>query len=108
VDLAGNEEIEIPPQIPFHILAQRESLPPFVVCLPQFRISFKTESLALLQVECRIHDAFELLCSIDTSPKILTIESIKILALRAGLNLLSANILISRTSMGSQLQQQYK
>ncbi|MBW7989238.1 MAG: type 4a pilus biogenesis protein PilO [Planctomycetes bacterium] len=76
--------------------------------LPAQWIGNYRKFLVLLQVEGRVHNTLELLYSIDTSPKILTIESIKIQALRAGPNLLSANILISRTSAGSQLQQQYK
>ena len=76
--------------------------------LPAQWIGNYRKFLVLLQVEGRIHNTLELLHSIDTSPKILTIESIKIQALRAGLNLLSANILISRTSAGGQLRQENK
>ena len=76
--------------------------------LPSQWVGTYRKFLVLLQVEGRVHNMFELLHSIDTSPKILTIESLKIQALRAGPNLLSANILISRTSAGSKLRQQYK
>ena len=76
--------------------------------LPAQWIGNYRKFLVLLQVEGRIHNTLELLHSIDTSPKILTIESIKSQALRAGLNFLSANILISRTSAGGQLRQENK
>ena len=56
--------------------------------------------LVSLEVTGRVHNMLELLYAIDSSPKILTVESIAIQALRSGPNLLSANILISRTSAG--------
>jgi len=76
--------------------------------LPSQWIGSYRRFLVLLEVEGRVHNMFELLHSIHTSPKILTVESLKIQALRTGPNLISANILISRTSAGSKLQQQYQ
>ena len=74
--------------------------------LPSKWIGSYRRFLVLLEVEGRVHNMFELLHSINTSPKILIVESLKIQALRTGPNLISANILISRTSAGSKLQQQ--
>jgi Tfp pilus assembly protein PilO len=62
--------------------------------------------LVSLEVQGRTHNIIELLYSIDTSPKILTVESLKIQALRTASNFLSTDILISRTSAGSKLSQQ--
>lgn len=76
--------------------------------LPSQWIGSYRRFLVLLEVEGRVHNMFELMYSISTSPKILTVESLKIQALRAGPNLISANILISRTSAGGKLQQQYQ
>lgn len=76
--------------------------------LPSQWIGSYRRFLVSLEVEGRVHNMFELLHSINTSPKILIVESLKIQALRTGPNLISANILISRTSAGSKLQQQYQ
>lgn len=76
--------------------------------LPSQWIGSYRRFLVLLEVEGRVHNMFELLHSINTSPKILAVESLKIQALRTGPNLISTNILISRTSAGSRLQQQYQ
>lgn len=73
--------------------------------LPSQWIGSYRRFLVLLEVEGRVHNMFELLHSINTSPKILTVESLKIQALRTGPNLISANILVSRTSAGSKLRQ---
>lgn len=71
--------------------------------LPSQWVGNYRKFLVSLEVEGRVHNMLELLYSIDTSPKILSVESLKIQALRTGSNLLSANILISRTSAGSTL-----
>ena len=76
--------------------------------LPSKWVGNYRKFLVLLEVQGRVHNMFELLYSIDSSPKILTVESLRIQALRTGPNLLSANILISRTSAGSKLQLQYQ
>lgn len=76
--------------------------------LPSQWIGSYRRFLVLLEVEGRVHNMFELLHSINTSPKILTVESLKIQALRTGPNLISANILVSRTSAGSKLRQKYQ
>lgn len=76
--------------------------------LPSQWVGNYRKFLVSLEVEGRVHNMLELLYSIDISPKILTVESLKIQALRTGSNLLSANLLISRTSAGSKLQRQYQ
>ena len=76
--------------------------------LPSQWVGNYRKFLVSLQVEGRVHNMLEFLYSVGASPKILTVESLKIQALRTGPNLLSANILISRTSAGSKLQQQYQ
>ena len=76
--------------------------------LPSQWVGNYRKFLVSLEVEGRVHNMLELLYSIDSSPKILTVESLRIQALRAGPNLLSTNILISRTSAGSRLRQQYQ
>jgi len=73
--------------------------------LPSQWVGTYKKFVVSLEVEARVHNMFELLHSIDTSGKILTVESLTIQALRTGPNLLSANILISRTSAGSKLQE---
>jgi Tfp pilus assembly protein PilO len=72
--------------------------------LPSQRIGSYKKFLVLLEIEGRVHNMFELLHAIDTSPKILTVEALKIQALITGPSLISANILISRTSAGRKLQ----
>jgi Tfp pilus assembly protein PilO len=76
--------------------------------LPSQWIGGYRRFLVSLEVEGRVHNMFELLHAINTSPKILIVESLTIQALRTAPNLLSVNILISRTSAGSKLQQQHK
>ncbi|NIP22592.1 MAG: type 4a pilus biogenesis protein PilO [candidate division Zixibacteria bacterium] len=76
--------------------------------LPSQWIGSYRRFLVSLEVEGRVHNMFELLHAINTSPKILIVESLTIQALRTAPNLISANILISRTSAGSKLQQQYQ
>jgi Tfp pilus assembly protein PilO len=61
------------------------------------------EFLVSVEVEGRVQNILELLYSIENSPKILTVKQLKINALRTGPNLLSAGILISRTSAGSKV-----
>ena len=76
--------------------------------LPSQPVGNYRKFLVSLEVESRIQNMLELLYYIDTSSKILTVESLKIQALRTGLNLVSANILISRTSAGKKLKQPYQ
>jgi hypothetical protein len=74
--------------------------------LPSQWVGNYRKFLVSLEIEGRVQNVFELLHAIDTSPKILTVEFLKIQALRTGPNLLSANILISRTSAGTTGKQQ--
>lgn len=66
--------------------------------LPSQWVGNYRKFIVSLEIEGRVHNMLELLYSIETSPKILTVELLKMQALRSGPNLLSANILISRTS----------
>jgi Tfp pilus assembly protein PilO len=72
--------------------------------LPSQWVGSYRKFLVWLKVEGRVHNMVELLYAIDTSPKILTVESLQMQALRKGSNLLSADILISRTSAGAELR----
>ena len=74
--------------------------------LPSQWVGNYRKFLVSLEVEGRVQNMLELLYSIDTSPKILTVEFLKVRALRTSPNLLSANILISRTSVGGKLKKQ--
>lgn len=73
--------------------------------LPSQWVGNYRKFLVSMEVQGRVHNMLELLYSIDTSPKILTVESLRVQALRTGANLLSADILISRTSAGGRLKQ---
>jgi Tfp pilus assembly protein PilO len=63
--------------------------------------------LVSLEIQARVHNMFELLYAIDTSPKILTVESLQIQASRAAPNLLSANMMISRTSASNNTETKF-
>ena len=76
--------------------------------LPSLWIGNYRKFLVSMEVQGRVQNMLELLYSIDISPKILTVESLRIQALRTGPNLLSADILISRTSAGGKLTQMPK
>ncbi len=74
--------------------------------MPSQWIGSYREFLVFVEVEGRVHNILELLYSIENSPKILTVKQLKMNALRSGPDLLSAGILISRTSAGSKAQPQ--
>jgi hypothetical protein len=67
--------------------------------LPQ-RIGEYRKFVVALEVETRVNGMLELLYAIDSSAKILTVESLTLQALRAGPNLLGASMVISRTTSG--------
>lgn len=68
--------------------------------LPSQLVGSYKKFLVELEARGRVQNILELIYSVDTSEKLLVIESLKIQALRTGPNLLSVNILISRTSAG--------
>lgn len=67
--------------------------------LPQ-RIGEYRKFIVALEVETRVNGMLELLYVIDSSTKILTVESLTLQALRAGPNLLGASMVVSRTTSG--------
>ena len=71
--------------------------------LPSQWVGNYRKFLVSVEVEGRIHNLIELLYSIDSSQKILTVESLILRALRTAPGLVSANILISRTSAEDEL-----
>jgi Tfp pilus assembly protein PilO len=68
--------------------------------LPSQRLGDYRKFIVALEVETRVHGMLELLCAIDSSAKILTIDSLTLQALRAGPNLLGATMVVSRTTSG--------
>jgi len=68
--------------------------------LPSQRLGDYRKFIVGLEVETRVHGMLELLCAIDSSAKILTIDSLTLQALRAGPNLLGATMVVSRTTSG--------
>jgi len=68
--------------------------------LPSQRIGDYRKFIVALEVETRVHGMLELFCAIDSSAKILTIDSLTLQALRAGPNLLGATMVVSRTTSG--------
>jgi len=68
--------------------------------MPSQRLGEYRKFIVALEVETRVHGMLELLCAIDGSAKILTIDSLTLQALRAGPNLLGATMVVSRTTSG--------
>ena len=68
--------------------------------LPSQRIGSYRKFIVSLELECRVQGMLELLYAIDSSAKILTVDSLTLQALRAGPNLLGATMVISRTTSG--------
>ena len=64
--------------------------------MPSQRIGDYRKFVVSLELETRVHGMLELLHAIDSSAKILTVESLMLQALRAGPNLLGARIVVSR------------
>lgn len=70
--------------------------------LPMERIGSYRKFLVSLEVEGRVQSMFELFHAVDSSTKILSVESLKMVALRSGPNMLGTRLIISRTSAGIQ------
>jgi hypothetical protein len=68
--------------------------------IPSQRIGSYRKFVVSLEVETRVNGMLELLYAIDSSAKILTVESLTLQALRDGPNLLGASLVISRTTSG--------
>lgn len=68
--------------------------------MPSQRIGDYRKFIVSLEVETRVNGMLELLYAIDSSAKILTVESLTLQALRSGPNLLGASMVISRTTSG--------
>jgi len=68
--------------------------------MPSQRIGEYRKFVVALEVETRVNGMLELLYAIDSSAKILTIESLTLQALRSGPNLLGASLVVSRTTSG--------
>jgi Tfp pilus assembly protein PilO len=66
--------------------------------LPYQWVGSYRKFLVSIEIQAQVHNMFELLYAVDASTKILTVESLKIKASRAAPHLLSATLLISRTS----------
>jgi Tfp pilus assembly protein PilO len=68
--------------------------------MPSQRLGDYRKFIVSLEVETRVHGMLELLCALDSSAKILTVDSLTLQALRAGPNLLGATMVVSRTTSG--------
>lgn len=68
--------------------------------LPSQRVADYRKFIVSLEIETRVNGAFELLNAIDSSAKILTVESLTLRALRAGPNLLGVTLVVSRMTSG--------
>lgn len=68
--------------------------------MPSQRIGDYRKFIVSLEIETRVNGMLELLQTIDSSAKILTVESLTLQALRAGPNLLGASMVVSRTTSG--------
>lgn len=68
--------------------------------LPSQRIGDYRKFIVSLELEARVHGMLEFLCAVDSSAKILTVDSLTLQALRAGPNLLGATMVVSRTTSG--------
>ena len=68
--------------------------------MPSQRIGDYRKFIVSLEIETRVNGMLELLYAIDSSAKILTVESLTLQALRAGPNLLGAAMVVSRMTSG--------
>jgi hypothetical protein len=68
--------------------------------MPSQRIGDYRKFIVSLEIETRVNGMLELLYAIDSSAKILTVESLTLQALRSGPNLLGASMVVSRTTSG--------
>jgi Tfp pilus assembly protein PilO len=68
--------------------------------MPSQRIGDYRKFVVSLEIETRVNGMLELLYAIDSSAKILTVESLTLQALRSGPNLLGASMVVSRTTSG--------
>lgn len=68
--------------------------------MPSQRIGDYRKFVVSLEIETRVNSMLELLYAIDSSAKILTVESLTLQALRSGPNLLGASMVVSRTTSG--------
>jgi hypothetical protein len=68
--------------------------------MPSQRIGSYRKFIVSLELETRVNGLLELLYAIDSSAKILTVESLSLQALRTGPNLLDAAMVVSRTTSG--------
>jgi hypothetical protein len=73
--------------------------------MPPQRIGEYRKFIVALEVETRVNGMLELLYAVDSSAKILTVESLTLQALRTGPNLLGASLVVSRTTSGEGRQQ---
>ncbi len=68
--------------------------------MPSQRIGDYRRFAVSLEIETRVNGMLELLYAVDSSAKILTVESLTLRALRSGPNLLGASMVVSRTTSG--------
>jgi Tfp pilus assembly protein PilO len=68
--------------------------------MPSQRIGEYRKFVVSLEIETRVNSMLELLYAVDSSAKILTVESLTLQAQRAGPNLLGASMVVSRTTSG--------
>lgn len=68
--------------------------------MPSQRIGDYRKFIVSLELETRVNGMLELLYAIDSSAKILTVESLTLQALRAGPNVLGATMVVSRMTSG--------
>lgn len=73
--------------------------------MPSQRIGDYRKFIVSLEIETRVNGLLELLYAIDSSAKILTVESLTLQALRSGPNLLGASMVVSRTTSGKGVSQ---
>ena len=73
--------------------------------MPSQRIGDYRKFVVSLEIETRVNGMLELLYAIDSSAKILTVESLMLQALRSGPNLLGASMVVSRTTSGEDRSQ---
>jgi len=68
--------------------------------MPSQRMGEYRKLIVSLECETRVNNMLHLLYAIDSSAKILTVESLRLQALRAGPNLVNAAMVVSRTVAG--------
>lgn len=68
--------------------------------MPSQRMGEYRKLIVSLECETRVNNMLHLLYAIDSSAKILTVESLRLQALRAGPNLVNAVMVVSRTTAG--------